>query len=67
MPNTIEKLTIRGVDADLYQKARIDAVKKKLSMGRWLNEAIKLVLGGTNKIEIIDSHQLLDSFFPMFQ
>ena len=39
------KISIRGVDRDLYQRARMQALKERLSMGDWLNKILRKILG----------------------
>lgn len=38
------KVTIRGVELDLYEKARILSIRLKVSMGQIINEALRLRL-----------------------
>ena len=37
----MERVNIRNVDRDLIKKARIDALKRGITLGAWLNEAIR--------------------------
>ena len=39
------KISIRGVDRDLYQRARMQALKERLSMGDWINKILRKILG----------------------
>lgn len=45
------KVTIRGIDPELYKLARIEALKKGKAVGRWLNELIKEELSKIKKEE----------------
>ena len=36
--------TIRGLDESLYQKARIASIQNKVTLGEWINRAIKAFL-----------------------
>ena len=40
-----QPLSIRGIDLDLYLSARADAIRKNMTIGKWLNEAIREKLG----------------------
>ena len=42
---TKKTIFVRGVDQDLYQRARMQALKERLSMGEWFNKILKKVLG----------------------
>jgi len=35
------RITIRGLDPNLYRLARIEALKEGRAIGRWLNELIR--------------------------
>lgn len=43
MPNaaTVAYTNVRGVEADLWQALRVEAVKRRLSIGSLLNEIIR--------------------------
>jgi len=38
------RTTIRNIDKELYKQAQKDAIEKGLSIGHWLNMAMKLML-----------------------
>ena len=40
MPDADGKTSIRGIDPELFAEARAAAIKKKLTIGEWLNEAM---------------------------
>jgi len=35
------QITIRGLDADLYREAQIEAIKTRIPVYQWINKAIK--------------------------
>ena len=45
------KVTIRGIDPELYKLARIEALKEGKAIGRWLNGLIKKELSKIKKEE----------------
>jgi hypothetical protein len=38
--------SIRGIDPELYQRDREDSVSHRMTVGEWLNSAIKSKLNG---------------------
>lgn len=36
------KVTIQGIDKELYKQTRIDAIKENKTMGEIINEALRL-------------------------
>lgn len=47
MPDRPAPLMIRGLDPDLWHQVRVEAVKRKQSMGALLNEIIRQWLART--------------------
>ncbi len=41
------KVGIRNLDRDLLKEARISAIRQNITLGEWLNEAIKAQLSFT--------------------
>ena len=37
---------IRGIDEALYRQARVASIQSKVTLGEWLNRAIRYYLGG---------------------
>lgn len=40
MPDIQGKISIRGLDPDLFANARAAAIKKHLTIGQWINDAM---------------------------
>lgn len=40
MPDVQGKTSIRGIDPDLFSEARAAAIKKHLTIGQWINDAM---------------------------
>ena len=38
----VKKVTIQGIDKELYKQTRIDAIKEKKTVGEIVNEALRL-------------------------
>ena len=39
-------VTIKGIDKDLWQQVKVDAVTNKLTIAKWLTQAIERKLKG---------------------
>ena len=53
----MERVNIRNVDRDLIKKARIDALKRGITLGAWVNEAIREKLALRLKTLPLDSQK----------
>ena len=42
---TDNKTSIRNLDKELLKQARKDAIDKGITLGQWLNQAVKKMLG----------------------
>ena len=46
------KRTIRGLDEELYNQARADALKRGDNIGDWMNEAMRLRFSAIKRVRI---------------
>ena len=40
MPDADGRITIRGIDPELFVEARAAAIKKRQNIGQWINDAM---------------------------